>query len=280
MVESVRKDFGPISVLVNNAGINRDRTFSKMTGEEWDEVMAVNLRGTFNVTKVVLPDMVQANWGRVINISSFVGQRGNFGQANYAASKAGIIGMTKSAGSRNGQEGDHRKRLGAGIYRNGHDRWNSRRSAEKAGGRQYRSSEWERLRRSRRQSSSWRVRRHPISRARRWASTAASYLTAAANPRPGPASEAASFHPAASNPGNRGCEGCGRRFRPPPYAWLPARRRPSGAHLAFQAAIVIRLRRQGPSKLSLATREYFQIGFGPLAVSSDAASCCRLEGSA
>lgn len=96
LVEAVHKDFGPISVLVNNAGINRDRTFSKMTGEEWDEVMAVNLRGTFNVTKAVLPDMVEANWGRVINISSFVGQRGNFGQANYAASKAGIIGMTKS----------------------------------------------------------------------------------------------------------------------------------------------------------------------------------------
>lgn len=96
MVEEIHDELGPIEVLVNNAGVNRDHSFAKMTKEEWDEVIAVNLTGTFNVTKAVLPNFIEAGWGRIINISSIVGQRGNFGQANYAASKAGLIGMTKA----------------------------------------------------------------------------------------------------------------------------------------------------------------------------------------
>ena len=96
MVQAIHDEMGPIEVLVNNAGINRDHTFSKMTKEEWDEVIAVNLSGGFNVTKAVLPNLLEAGWGRIVNISSIVGQRGNFGQANYAASKAGVIGMTKA----------------------------------------------------------------------------------------------------------------------------------------------------------------------------------------
>lgn len=96
MIDAIHEKLGPISVLVNNAGMGQDRTFAKMTRDKWDEVISVNLHGTFNVTKSVLPDMIQENWGRIINISSIVGQRGNFGQANYSASKAGMIGMTKT----------------------------------------------------------------------------------------------------------------------------------------------------------------------------------------
>lgn len=96
MVQAIHDELGPIEILVNNAGVNRDHSFAKMTKAEWDEVIAVNLTGTFNVTKAVLPNFLEAGWGRIINISSIVGQRGNFGQTNYAASKAGLIGMTKA----------------------------------------------------------------------------------------------------------------------------------------------------------------------------------------
>ena len=96
VVQVIHDEMGPIEILVNNAGVNRDHTFSKMTREEWDQVIAVNLTGNYNVTKAVLPNLIEAGWGRIINISSIVGQRGNFGQANYAASKAGLIGMTKA----------------------------------------------------------------------------------------------------------------------------------------------------------------------------------------
>ena len=96
MVETVREQFGPVSVLVNNAGINRDKSFAKLNREQWDEVLSVNLSGAFNVAKAVMPDMLEQKWGRIINVSSIVGQRGNFGQANYAAAKAGLIGFTKT----------------------------------------------------------------------------------------------------------------------------------------------------------------------------------------
>ncbi|MCS6858889.1 MAG: 3-oxoacyl-[acyl-carrier-protein] reductase [Abditibacteriales bacterium] len=96
MVETVRERLGGLHVLVNNAGIVRDRTVQKMTLDEWNEVLAVNLTGAFLCIKSVLPLMVEAGYGRIINISSLVGVTGNFGQANYAASKAGLIGLTKS----------------------------------------------------------------------------------------------------------------------------------------------------------------------------------------
>jgi 3-oxoacyl-(acyl-carrier-protein) reductase len=96
MVAAVLNDFGPVHILVNDAGITRDKSFVKMTRQMWDEVMAVNLGGPFNVTHALLPSMLEAGWGRIINISSIVGQWGNFGQANYAATKGGIIALTHS----------------------------------------------------------------------------------------------------------------------------------------------------------------------------------------
>jgi len=96
MVDSVEKDLGTVQILVNNAGITRDRSFSKMTPEEWHEVIRVNLDGPYNLTKRLLPGMLEARWGRIINVASIVGQVGNFGQANYAATKGGLIALTKT----------------------------------------------------------------------------------------------------------------------------------------------------------------------------------------
>jgi 3-oxoacyl-(acyl-carrier-protein) reductase len=94
MMDTISKDFGGIDILVNNAGITRDKSFLKMTKNMWDEVLDVNLNGVFNVTRIVLPAMVEAGWGRVINMASIVGQTGNFGQANYAVTKGGLIAFT------------------------------------------------------------------------------------------------------------------------------------------------------------------------------------------
>jgi 3-oxoacyl-(acyl-carrier-protein) reductase len=96
MAERIARDLGPLSIVVNCAGITRDRSFAKMTRREWDEVMTVNLDGPFNVTHASLPQMLSAGWGRIINISSVVGQMGNFGQANYAATKGGLIAFTQT----------------------------------------------------------------------------------------------------------------------------------------------------------------------------------------
>ncbi|MGN6527592.1 MAG: acetoacetyl-CoA reductase [Burkholderiaceae bacterium] len=94
--DEIRRRFGPVSVLVNNAGITQDASFRKMTAVQWQQVLRVNLDSMFNMTKQVIEDMLAAGWGRIVNISSVNGQRGAFGQANYAASKAGIHGFTKS----------------------------------------------------------------------------------------------------------------------------------------------------------------------------------------
>lgn len=94
MVDAIFRDLGPIDILVNNAGITRDKTFLNMTRMIWDEVLGVNLTGTFNVTRAVLPKMVNNGWGRVINLASIVGQTGNFGQINYAVTKGGLIAFT------------------------------------------------------------------------------------------------------------------------------------------------------------------------------------------
>ncbi len=96
MVKSALAEFGPINILVNNAGINRDKSFVKMTKLMWDEVLGTNLDGPFNVTQAVIPAMLEKGWGRIINISSIVGQTGNFGQANYAATKGGLIAFSQT----------------------------------------------------------------------------------------------------------------------------------------------------------------------------------------
>jgi acetoacetyl-CoA reductase len=96
-VASVVERFGKIDVLVNNAGITRDRSLAKMSAEEWDDVLQTNLSSVFHLTSRVLPHMVKAGYGRIVNISSVIGLHGNFGQANYAAAKAGIVGFTKAA---------------------------------------------------------------------------------------------------------------------------------------------------------------------------------------
>ncbi|MGH7382870.1 MAG: 3-oxoacyl-[acyl-carrier-protein] reductase [Candidatus Methylomirabilales bacterium] len=96
MRDAVLKRFERVEILVNNAGINRDKSFAKMDDDTWRSVISVNLNGVFYCTKVFLDAMAARGYGRIINISSIVGQMGNFGQANYAAAKAGLLGFTKS----------------------------------------------------------------------------------------------------------------------------------------------------------------------------------------
>jgi 3-oxoacyl-[acyl-carrier protein] reductase len=105
VINEVARDFGRIDILVNNAGITRDTLLMRMTEDQWDSVIAVNLKSVFNLTKAVLMTMIKQKIGSIINMSSVVGVSGNAGQSNYSASKAGIIGFTKSVakevGSRN-----------------------------------------------------------------------------------------------------------------------------------------------------------------------------------
>jgi len=96
MVETVVKEFGRLDILVCNAGINWDGVIWKMTEEQWDTVMAINLKGYFNYIRAVAPVFREQNYGRIVNLTSINGIRGKFGQANYSAAKAGIIGLTKT----------------------------------------------------------------------------------------------------------------------------------------------------------------------------------------
>jgi len=104
-VEQVQKDFGVPAILVNNAGITRDNLLARMKDEEWDDILATNLKSVFVLSRAVLRGMMKARAGRIVNITSVVGHAGNPGQANYAAAKAGIVGFAKSlareVGSRN-----------------------------------------------------------------------------------------------------------------------------------------------------------------------------------
>lgn len=95
-IAQIGDEFGPVSILVNNAGITRDNLFMRMKDEEWDDVIATNLSSVFRMCKLVIKPMVKARTGRIINISSVVGITGNAGQVNYSAAKAGILGMTRS----------------------------------------------------------------------------------------------------------------------------------------------------------------------------------------
>ena len=95
-VEEVEAELGPVDVLVNNAGITRDGFFHKMTPEQWQQVVSVNMDSIFNMTRQVIEGMRERNFGRVVNISSINGQKGQMGQTNYSAAKAGMIGFTKA----------------------------------------------------------------------------------------------------------------------------------------------------------------------------------------
>ncbi|MGA2776766.1 MAG: 3-oxoacyl-ACP reductase family protein [Steroidobacteraceae bacterium] len=97
MIEKIKQTWGRLDILVNNAGITRDKTLRKMTDEDWMAVLSTNLNACYFGVSAVMPLMIEQKFGRIINISSFVGQAGNFGQANYAASKGGIIAFTKTA---------------------------------------------------------------------------------------------------------------------------------------------------------------------------------------
>ncbi|WP_374579412.1 beta-ketoacyl-ACP reductase [Phenylobacterium sp.] len=104
-VADVEAELGPIEVLVNNAGITRDGVFHKMTPEQWSEVIRVNMDSVYNMTRHVIEGMRDRGWGRVINISSINGQKGQMGQTNYSAAKAGVIGFTKALALENARKG-------------------------------------------------------------------------------------------------------------------------------------------------------------------------------
>jgi len=105
LIEEIQKTVGDIAILVNNAGITRDNLALRMKDGDWDEVIETNLKAVFRLSRAVMRGMMKARWGRIINVTSVVGASGNAGQANYAAAKAGVVGMTKSLarelGSRN-----------------------------------------------------------------------------------------------------------------------------------------------------------------------------------
>jgi 3-oxoacyl-[acyl-carrier protein] reductase len=105
LIDSIQKEHGDVLILVNNAGITRDNLALRMKDADWDEVIETNLRAVFRLSRAVMRGMMKARWGRIVNITSVVGAAGNPGQANYAAAKAGVVGMTKSLaaelGSRN-----------------------------------------------------------------------------------------------------------------------------------------------------------------------------------
>ncbi len=104
-VAKVQAELGPIEVLVNNAGITRDGVFHRMSSEQWSEVIRVNMDSLFNMTRQVIEGMREREWGRIINISSINGQKGQIGQTNYSAAKAGLIGFTKALALENAKKG-------------------------------------------------------------------------------------------------------------------------------------------------------------------------------
>lgn len=105
MVREIERQLGPIEILINNAGITRDSTFHKMTPQQWNEVICTNLNSCFNITRPVIEGMRARKWGRIVQISSINGQKGQYGQANYAAAKAGMHGFTISLAQENARFG-------------------------------------------------------------------------------------------------------------------------------------------------------------------------------
>ncbi len=119
MASTVRDRFGPLDVLVNNAGITVDKKFENMTRDDWDRVIDVNLGGTFNCTHTFFSDIKSAEEGRLINISSVVGQQGNYGQANYATTKSGLFGFTRTLALELASEGSTANCIAPGFVDTG-----------------------------------------------------------------------------------------------------------------------------------------------------------------
>ena len=117
MVRRIQDDLGVVQVLVNNAGITRDKTFVKMTYEIWKEVLDVDLTGPAMVTHALLPGMIERNWGRVIFMTSVIGQMGNFGQTNYSVAKGGLIALTKSLARETAKKGVTINAIAPGFIR-------------------------------------------------------------------------------------------------------------------------------------------------------------------
>lgn len=115
VIAEIVKDFGTIDILVNNAGITRDGLMMRMTEDQWDMVININLKSAFNLTKAVLPTMMKQRSGSIVNMSSVVGVSGNAGQANYSASKAGMIGLTKSTAKELGSRGIRANAIAPGF---------------------------------------------------------------------------------------------------------------------------------------------------------------------
>lgn len=136
LMQAAREKLGEVSVLVNNAGITRDALFLRMKEDDFDRVVAVNLKGAFNCCKAVVPAMCKARWGRIVNMSSISGLHGNVGQVNYAASKAGIVGLTKSLAREVAPRGVTVNAVAPGLHRDRHDRCRSR-EGEGIGARQH-----------------------------------------------------------------------------------------------------------------------------------------------
>ena len=104
-IAKITKDLGPVDVLVNNAGITRDATLHRMTRQQWDDVIRVDLTSAFNLCRLTIESMRERNYGRIVNISSINGQKGQVGQVNYSAAKAGLIGYTKALAQENAKKG-------------------------------------------------------------------------------------------------------------------------------------------------------------------------------
>ena len=122
VIQEVLDTHGQLDILVNNAGITADRTVRKMTVEDWDRVLKVNLSGAFYLSRAILQHMLDRGYGRIINISSIIGESGNIGQANYAAAKSGRFGLTMSLAQETAPQGDHRQRRGPGLHLHRHGR--------------------------------------------------------------------------------------------------------------------------------------------------------------
>ena len=132
LVNEAVENFGRIDILVNNAGMNRDKTLKKMEVEDWNQVIQVDLNSAFYTVHAALPHMIEQESGRIINMSSFVGEAGNVGQANYAAAKAGLLGFHQDRRPGTGPLRHNRKRHLPRLYRDGHGRGHTGRSPGKA----------------------------------------------------------------------------------------------------------------------------------------------------